>query len=101
MFLNIDFLTFVRILLVNKTLVESVQFGKFLVPPPKGIGLSVGIWVVVEKKSIKAYISNLSFLLSLEPFKKLWWWVVRGRWWVVVVVVVESDFNVKLWPEPS
>ena len=38
----------------------------------------------------KVYISNLSLLLSLEPFKKC-----------VVVVVVESYFSVKLRPRPS
>ena len=57
-----------------------------MVPPPKGIGLSVGMWEVVESgmnggqfiRLRKAYISNLSLLLSLESFKKFVVVVVGG-----------------------
>ena len=46
---------------------------------------------------IEAYISNLSPLLSLEPSEKFVVVDGGGGW---VVVVAESDFSVKLWPNP-
>ena len=54
-------------------------------------------WVDKFLSLRQVYISNLSLLLALEPFKKL---AVGGGWWVGGWVV-KRHFSVLLWTKAS